>query len=91
MFDLSDLNTDLNEFNDFGKINEEQYNTIERPENPFYKNFLSYKYQDKTINLRNSFSNLHPADLLSGSNPETYHKKNISLDSHDLMELISYP
>lgn len=39
MFDLTDLNTDLNEFNDFYNNNGSQYNKIERPQNPFEKNF----------------------------------------------------
>ena len=45
MFDLSDLTNDLNEFQNFYKSSEfVEYNPIERPENPFYKNFY------KTIN-----------------------------------------
>jgi len=39
MFDLTDLNTDLKEFDDFYNNNESQYNQIERPQNPFEKNF----------------------------------------------------
>jgi hypothetical protein len=40
--DLTDLATDSNEFNDFFK-NDNQYSKIERPQNPFYKNFQSYQ------------------------------------------------
>jgi hypothetical protein len=36
--DLTDLATDFNEFNDFYK-NDTEYTKIERPQNPFYKNF----------------------------------------------------
>jgi hypothetical protein len=43
--DLTDLATDSNEFNDFFK-NDNQYNSIERPQNPFYKNFQSYQQND---------------------------------------------
>lgn len=52
MFDLTDLKTDLNEFNDFYSNNE--FNAIERPQNPFHKNFESYQKQDKKYVNRNS-------------------------------------
>jgi hypothetical protein len=43
--DLTDLATDFNEFNDFYK-NDNQYTKIERPQNPFYKNFRDYQQDD---------------------------------------------
>ena len=40
LFDLSDLKADLNEFNNFYNMNDcAPYSKIERPQNPFEKNF----------------------------------------------------
>jgi len=39
MFDLTDLKSDLNLFNDFYNNQGGQLGTIERPQNPFHKNF----------------------------------------------------
>lgn len=89
MFDLTDLNTDLNEFNDFYNNNESHYNQIERPKNPFEKNFQSYKSNDKKMNLRNSFSDLHRDNLLAGPTSESQLKKNTSLSDREFAELIS--
>jgi hypothetical protein len=50
----SDLNTDLSEFNDFFSKSVSQYNQIERPQNPFEKNFESYKQTRNT--QRNSLT-----------------------------------
>lgn len=62
--DLTDLATDFNEFNDFYK-NDNEYKKIERPQNPFYKNFQSYQQtEDKA--QRNSFSTFDLGSLLSG-------------------------
>lgn len=60
----SELNTDLNEFNDFFIKAADQYNQIERPQNPFHKNFESYKQTKKSV-MRNSFSELESASLLA--------------------------
>jgi len=51
--DLTDLASDFNEFTDFYK-NDTEYTEIERPQNPFHKNFQSYQGKDKV--QRNSFS-----------------------------------
>jgi hypothetical protein len=60
MFDLTDLKSDLHEFNDFyNNLQGGQLGTIERPQNPFHKNFQSY--QDKP--QRNSFS-AHDSEFL---------------------------
>lgn len=59
--DLTDLATDFNEFNDFYK-NDNEYRKIERPQNPFYKNFQSYQADNMT--QRNSFSNTDLGSLL---------------------------
>lgn len=37
--DMTDLASDLNEFNDFFKNKSSQLKQIERPQNPFHKNF----------------------------------------------------
>jgi len=86
MFDLTDLNTDSNEFNDFYNNNESQYNTIERPQNPFHKNFESYKSKDNKMNLRNSFSDLQ-ADLLLPISSENIMRKHTSVDSNDFVNI----
>lgn len=69
--DLTDLATDFNEFNDFYK-NDNQYTKIERPQNPFYKNFLSYQQNDEmvTTGQRNSFSTFDLGSLLTAQEPE---------------------
>lgn len=65
MFDLnSDLNTDLNEFNDFFNKTESRYAMIERPQNPFNKNFESYKSQSRKHAYSNSFSDSQATDLI---------------------------
>ena len=64
MFDLTDLKSDLNEFNDFYMNN--QNLSFERPQNPFHKNFESYNSHRPT-NQRNSFSDLEAAQLLLGA------------------------
>lgn len=51
----SDLNTDLSEFNDFFSKSVSQYNQIERPQNPFEKNFESYKQTTRNTQ-RNSLT-----------------------------------
>ena len=62
--DLTDLATDFNEFNDFYK-NDNEYKKIERPQNPFYKNFQSYQQTEDKVQ-RNSFSTFDLGSLLSG-------------------------
>ena len=64
--DLTDLATDFNEFNDFYK-NDNQYTKIERPQNPFYKNFQSYQGSEPKVNTaqRNSFSTFDLGSLLN--------------------------
>ena len=42
--DFTDLASDLHEFNNFYQNgSQQQYSQIERPQNPFYKNFQSFK------------------------------------------------
>ena len=44
LFDLTNLHSELNEFQNFYKSNEfPVYSNIERPQNPFHKNFESYE------------------------------------------------
>lgn len=66
--DLTDLASDFNEFNDFYK-NETGYTKIERPQNPFHKNFLSYQRNDQAPPQpqpqRNSFSTFDLNTLLT--------------------------
>lgn len=65
MFDLnSDLNTDLNEFNAFFNQTESHYNQIERPQNPFHKNFESYKSQTRKHQYSMSFTHTISSELL---------------------------
>jgi hypothetical protein len=63
--DLTDLATDFNEFNDFYK-NDNQYTKIERPLNPFCKNFREYQQDDELVSSgqRNSFSTFDLGTLL---------------------------
>lgn len=77
--DLTDLATDFNEFNDFYK-NDNEYRKIERPQNPFYKNFQSY--QADKVTQRNSFSNTDLGSLLQEAQAEEplALKKQTSLD-----------
>ena len=86
MFDLtttnlSDLASDLNEFNDFYK-KDNQFTQIERPQNPFYKNFQSYQNSEYTVQQRNSFSGMDRSYLLttqeSGDSESPLAKKTIS-------------
>ena len=86
MFDLtttnlSDLASDLNEFNDFYK-KDNQFTQIERPQNPFYKNFQSYQNGESTVQQRNSFSVMDHSRLLttqeSGDSESPLDKKTIS-------------
>lgn len=51
MFDLSDIDADLNEFNEFYK--ESSNEPIERPQNPFHKNFQSYQGEGEERNVPN--------------------------------------
>jgi hypothetical protein len=69
--DLTDLATDFNEFNDFYK-NDNQYTKIERPQNPFYKNFRGYQQDDEKVSSaqRNSFSAFDLGSLLTAQEPE---------------------
>lgn len=77
MFDLnSDLNTDLSEFNAFFTSQESRQGQIERPQNPFHKNFESYKNQSRKHAYSNSFTDALTSDLV---NPKALMKK---YDSH---------
>jgi hypothetical protein len=70
--DLTDLASDFNEFNDFYK-NDNQYTKIERPQNPFYKNFRDYQQDDEKASSsgqRNSFSTFDLGSLLTAQEPE---------------------
>lgn len=65
MFDLNtDLNTDLHEFNDFFNKTESQYRQIERLQNPFHKNFESYKIQSRKHAYSHSFCDSQTTELL---------------------------
>lgn len=65
MFDLnSNLNTDLNEFHDFFNKTESKYNQIERPQNPFHKNFESYKTDSRKHAYSQSFTDANSSKLL---------------------------
>jgi hypothetical protein len=69
--DLTDLATDFNEFNDFYK-NDNQYTKIERPQNPFCKNFRDYQQDEEkpSSSQRNSFSAFDLGSLLTAQEPE---------------------
>jgi hypothetical protein len=71
--DLNDLATDFNEFNDFYK-NDNQYTKIERPQNPFYKNFRGYQQDDEKASSaqRNSFSTFDLGSLLMVQEQENH-------------------
>ena len=56
--------TDLNEFNKFYSNNQSQMSNLERPQNPFHKNFQSY--HDKRMKTRNSVEELEIQLLLGG-------------------------
>jgi len=65
--DLTDLATDFNEFNHFYKNDE--YTKIERPQNPFHKNFQSYHHQNAPVPQRNSFTTTNLSSLLNSQEP----------------------
>lgn len=56
--------TDLNEFNKFYSNNQSQMSNLERPQNPFHKNFQSY--HDKRMKTRNSVEDQEVQLLLTG-------------------------
>lgn len=65
MFDLnSNLNTDLNEFNAFFNKTESKFAQIERPQNPFHKNFESYKTDSRKHAYSQSVTDANTSELL---------------------------
>lgn len=54
--DMTDLASDFNEFNDFFKNKSSQLKEIERPQNPFHKNFQSYQNQHQHTDKKLAFS-----------------------------------
>ena len=57
LFDLTDLTADLNEFNKFYNTRDcATFSKIERPQNPFHKNFEINKSNQDEIKRKSSFS-----------------------------------
>ena len=58
LFDLTDLTADLNEFNKFYNTRDcaSTYSKIERPQNPFHKNFEINKSNQDEIKRKSSFT-----------------------------------
>jgi hypothetical protein len=57
-------NTDLEDLNDFFSKQESKFSQIERPQNPFHKNFESYKSETKKQALSHSLTDASSADLM---------------------------
>jgi hypothetical protein len=65
-FDLASehQNTDLEDLNDFFSKQESKFSQIERPQNPFHKNFESYKTETKKQTLSHSLSDATSTELM---------------------------
>ena len=77
---MNDLASDLNEFNDFYNNEGSQIKEIERPQNPFHKNFQSYQSQHK-----HQFFNPVKFDLGSVPSLQIHQRNSLSpLDRHNM-------
>ena len=78
--DMTDLASDFNEFNDFFKNKTCQLKEIERPQNPFHKNFQSYQNQKSRQNK------LYSSDPNPANQRNSLSLLNLEECSNDLMK-----